>query len=43
MFLLKDICFDYTKAEIISILYEIGNIGQVLGKKAGLAGILGIN
>ena len=41
MFLLKDICFDYTKAEIISILYEIGNVNQVLSKKAGLAGILG--
>jgi hypothetical protein len=33
MFTLKDICFDYTKAEIIAILGESENLHQVLGSK----------
>ena len=33
MFLLKDVCFDYTKAEIYGILGETGNIYQVLNSK----------
>lgn len=33
MFLLKDVCFDYTKAEIYGILGEVGNIYQVLNSK----------
>lgn len=36
MFLLKDVCFDYTKAEIYGILGESANIYQVLNSKGPL-------